>query len=116
MTHSIHHGEENRVRSYSVTRLSERSLALATGIATAFVYMLCVLFIAFAPRAATIFFGYILHADLTNIVRSVGWGSFITGLLLGLWVPDYMRHLWLGFTTALYLDNQIRSRILLPIE
>ncbi len=80
MTHSTYHSEESRVRSYSVMRLSVRSLAFATGIATAFVYMLCVLFIAFAPRAATIFFGYTLHADLTNSVRNVNWGSFITGL------------------------------------
>ena len=43
MTHSTYHSEESRVRSYSVMRLSVRSLALATGIATAFVYMLCVL-------------------------------------------------------------------------
>jgi uncharacterized membrane protein (DUF485 family) len=80
MTHSTYQREESRVRSYSVMRLSVRSLALATGIATAFVYMLCVLFIAFAPQAATIFCGYTLHADLTNIVRNANWGSFITGL------------------------------------
>jgi uncharacterized membrane protein (DUF485 family) len=80
MSHSIHHRVEDRERSYSVIKLNARSIAFATGIATAFVYMLCVLFIAFMPRTAMIFFGYILHADLTNIVRSVGWGSFITGL------------------------------------
>ncbi len=80
MTHSTYHSEESRARSYSVMRLSVRSLALATGITTVFVYMICALFIAFTPRDATIFFGYILHADLTNIVRSVGWESFITDL------------------------------------
>ncbi|AFY96930.1 DUF5676 family membrane protein [Chamaesiphon minutus] len=76
MTHSNYHSEESRVRSYSVMRLSVRSLVLTT----IFVYILCVLFIAFAPRVATILFGYTLHADLINIVRSVGWDSLITGL------------------------------------
>ncbi len=78
MTHSNYHSEEGRVRSYSVMRLSVRSLALIT----TFVYILCLLFIAFAPRVATIFFAYTLHADLINIVRSVGWGSLITGLCI----------------------------------
>jgi hypothetical protein len=78
MTHSTYHSEESRVRSYSVMRLSVRSLALIT----TFVYILCLLFIAFAPRVATIFFAYTLHADLINIVRSVGWGSLITGLCI----------------------------------
>ena len=76
MTHSTYHSEENRVRNYSVMKLSVRSLVLTT----TFVYILCMLFIAFAPRVTTILFDYILHADLINIVRSVGWGSLITGL------------------------------------
>jgi hypothetical protein len=104
MTHSTYHNEESRVRSYSVTRLSARSLAFATGIATAFVYMLCVLFIAFTPRAATIFFGYVLHADLTNVVRSVGWGSFITGLFA--W--SLGTGLYAAFVTRIY--NRLVSR------
>ena len=78
MTHSNYHSEEGRVRSYSVMRLSVRSLALIT----TFVYILCLLFIAFAPQVATILFGYILHTDLINIVRSVGWGSLIMGLCI----------------------------------
>ena len=104
MTHSTYHSEEGRVRSYSVTRLSVRSLALATGIATAFVYMICALFIAFAPRAATIFFGYILHADLTNIVRSIGWGSFIMGLC----VWSVGTGLYAAFMARIY--NRLLSR------
>ena len=104
MTLCTHHSEEGRVRSYSVMRLSVRSLAFATGIATAFVYMICALFIAFAPRAATIFFGYILHADLTNIVRSIGWGSFIMGLC----VWSVGTGLYAAFMARIY--NRLLSR------
>lgn len=43
MTHSIHHSEENRVRSYSVLRLSMRSLFLDTAITTGIAYLVCVL-------------------------------------------------------------------------
>jgi uncharacterized membrane protein len=54
-------------------RLSARSLAFAIGITTAFIYMLCVLFIAFAPQSATIFFGYILHLiDLEDLSKFEG--------------------------------------------
>jgi uncharacterized membrane protein (DUF485 family) len=104
MTYGTYHSKESRVRSYSVMRLSVRSLALATGITTAFVYMLCVLFIAFAPRAATIFFGYTLHAELTNIVRNVNWGSFITGLFA--W--SLGTGLYAAFTARLY--NRLVSK------
>ena len=59
---------------------------------------------AFAPRAATIFFGYILHADLTNIVRSIGWGSFIMGLC----VWSVGTGLYAAFMARIY--NRLLSR------
>jgi hypothetical protein len=48
---------------------------------TGLVYSICVVFVALAPQASTAFFGYILHLNLTGIVRVVSLGSFVTGLL-----------------------------------
>lgn len=82
MTHSIHHSEENRVRSYAVQRLSMRSLFIATAITTGLAYLVCALFLTVAPDATMAFFSYILHANLNGIVRSLTWGSFIVGFLV----------------------------------
>jgi len=82
MTHSIHQSEEHRVRSHPVLRLSVRSLFFATAIASGTAYLLCVLFLAVAPQATMAFFSYVLHTNLSGIIRSVTWGSFIVGLLV----------------------------------
>jgi hypothetical protein len=82
MTHSIRHSEENRVRNHSVLRLSVRSLFLATAIASGIAYVICVLFLTVAPQATMAFFSYVLHTNLSGIIRSVNWGSFIVGLLV----------------------------------
>lgn len=82
MTHSVHHSEERRVRSYPVLRLSTRSLFLATVINTGIAYLICVLFLTVAPQATMTFFSYVLHANLTGIIRSITWVSFIVSLLV----------------------------------
>ena len=82
MTHSIHQSEEHRVRSHPVLRLSVRSLFLATAIITGIAYLICILFLAVAPQATMTFFSYALHANLSGIIRSVTWESFIVGLLV----------------------------------
>lgn len=77
-----HHQNENQHENRSrVIKLNARSLSLATAVMTGLVYTICVLFIAVAPKVAMAFFGYILHADLTQINRLVTFGSFIVGLL-----------------------------------
>lgn len=82
MTHSIHHSEENRVRGYSAQKLNVRSLFLATAIASGIAYLVCVLFLTVAPQATMAFFSYVLHTNLSGIIQSVTWGSFIVGLLV----------------------------------
>ncbi len=82
MTHSIHHSEETRVRNHSLLRLSGRSLFLATAITTGIAYLVCILFLTVAPQITMAFFSYILHANVSDITRSVTWGSFILGLLV----------------------------------
>ena len=62
------------------TMLRVRSLFIATAIMSALAYIICVVFIALAPKATMTFFGYIFHADLSSIVRSISFDSFLVGL------------------------------------
>jgi len=81
MVSPTHDRENHHLSRNSFTKLRTRSLSLATALITGAVYSICILFIALAPKAAMAFFSYILHADLSNIARTVSWGSFIVGLL-----------------------------------
>ena len=102
MTHSTHHAEETRVRNYS--RLSVRSLFLATAIITGIAYLICILFLTVAPQATMTFFSYALHASLSGIIRSVTWGSFIVGLLV--WSVGI--GLYAAFVARLYNKLSVR--------
>jgi len=104
MTHSVHHTEETRVRSYSALRLSVRSLFLATAIASGIAYLVCVLFLTVAPQATMAFFSYVLHANLSGIIQSVTWGSFIVGLLI--WSVG--TGLYAAFVARLYNKLSVR--------
>jgi hypothetical protein len=61
----IHH--TNRV----TTVLRARSLFTATAVMSALAYIICVVFIVLAPQATMTFLGYIFHADLSSIARSI---------------------------------------------
>jgi len=104
MTHSIQHSVGNRVRSYIVPTLSVRSLFLATAIASGIAYLVCVLFLTVAPQATMAFFSYVLHANLSGIIRSVTWGSFIVGLL----VWSVGTGLYAAFVARLYNKLSVR--------
>jgi len=104
MTHSIQHSVGNRVRSYIVPTLSVRSLFLATAITTGIAYLVCVLFLTVAPQATMAFFSYVLHANLSGIIRSVTWGSFIVGLL----VWSVGTGLYAAFVARLYNKLSVR--------
>ncbi|BAY19824.1 hypothetical protein NIES21_56940 (plasmid) [Anabaenopsis circularis NIES-21] len=81
MLSQSHHRENQHNVRHSINKLNTPSLSLATAIITGLVYIICILFIAVAPKAAMAFFGYVLHMDLSNITRVITWGSFIVGLL-----------------------------------
>jgi 2TM family of unknown function (DUF5676) len=80
MTSYTHHPETHHHRR-DITVLRSRSIFIATAVMSALAYLICVVFIALAPRATMTFFGYILHADLSSIARSVSVGGFFIGLL-----------------------------------
>jgi len=81
MLSQSHHRENQHNVRHPINKLNTRSLSLATAIITGLVYILCILFVAIAPKAAMAFFSYVMHMDLSNITRVISWGSFIVGLL-----------------------------------
>lgn len=81
MVSQSHHRENQHNVRQPINKLNTRSLAFATAIITGLVYILCILFVAIAPKAAMSFFSYVLHIDLSNITRVITWVSFIVGLL-----------------------------------
>lgn len=62
-------------------RLDNRALAIAAAVAALLGYTFCALVVALFPRAASSFFSYILHLDLTPLARPLSWGSFGAGVL-----------------------------------
>lgn len=81
MTLNTHNHERHHAHRSPSTKLSGRSLSIATAIITGLVYTICILFVALTPQTAMAFFRYILHADLTSLARTVTWGNFIGGLI-----------------------------------
>jgi hypothetical protein len=75
------HNHEHPVNRGIALKLNGRSIALATALTSGIAYAICALLVALAPQAAMAFFSYILHIEITNLVRVVSLGSFITGLL-----------------------------------
>ncbi len=63
-------------------KLNIGAFAHAVGIVWAALYAICALLIAVAPNVTINAFGYITHADLTPIARSVSWGGFFAGLVV----------------------------------
>lgn len=80
MTSHIHPAGTHHTNRVT-TMLRARSLFIATAVMSALAYIICIMFIALAPQATMTFFGYIFHADLSSIARSISFGSFFVGLL-----------------------------------
>lgn len=62
-------------------KLNAGAFGAAAGIAAATLFTLCAAFVAIAPGTATAVFSYVLHLDLTNLARSLSFGSFFGGLI-----------------------------------
>lgn len=61
-------------------KLNVWPFSLSVGVVTALVFAICAFFVAVAPEATAAFFSYLLHIDLTGLVRKLTWGSFFAGL------------------------------------
>jgi 2TM family of unknown function (DUF5676) len=61
-------------------KLDARAFGLAAGTTAAALFLLCALAVAIAPGATTTFAGYMIHADLSGLSRSLTFGTFVGGL------------------------------------
>ena len=62
-------------------KLNTRAFAVATAAIAAVLFLICAFFVALAPGETTKFAGYLIHADLSGIMRSITWGNFFIGLV-----------------------------------
>jgi hypothetical protein len=83
-------------------RLNARAFAIAAGATAAVLFILCALAVAIAPGATTAFAGYLIHADLSGLSRSLTFGNVVGGLIL--WA--------LGTALAFWLVAVIYNRLM----
>ncbi len=62
-------------------RLDARAFGVAAGATAAVLFILCALAVAIAPGPTTASAGYLIHADLSGLSRSLTFGSFVGGLI-----------------------------------
>lgn len=62
-------------------KLDARAFGLAAGATAGVLFILCALAVAIAPEATTSFAGYLIHADLSAMTRTLTLGSFVGGLV-----------------------------------
>ena len=62
-------------------RLDLEAVAKAVGTVAAMAYVVCAGLVALLPEAFTNAVGYVAHADLSGLSRSISWTSFFVGLV-----------------------------------
>lgn len=70
-------------------KLSIKSFALASGLASAIFYVVCCLLFALTPGFTIYLFNNIIHADLSVFTKVFTWGNFFVGLIV-LFVMSYL--------------------------
>jgi hypothetical protein len=65
-----------------VMRLDARAFGIAAGIVAAALFTVCALAVAAAPEPTTALASYLVHLDLSEMSRTLTFGSFIGGLII----------------------------------
>ena len=78
--------------------INSRALATSAGIVGATTFAICGALVAFAPGAVSVFFGWILHIDVSTMARPISVTSYVGGLVL------FAAFVWLvvGLVSTLY--------------
>jgi len=63
-------------------RLDARAFGIAAGVVAAVLFTICALAVAVAPEATTAVASYLVHMDLSEMSRTLTFGSFIGGLVI----------------------------------
>lgn len=64
----------------AIMKLDVRAFAIAAAITAAALFLICASFVVVMPKETTNLAGYLIHADLSGISRSLTWGNFFGGL------------------------------------
>lgn len=79
-------------------KLNVSAFSFAVGIVLAAAFTICAIFVAIAPEATAAAIGYLLHIDLSGLIRSITLPSYIAGVVaVGLWTA-----LWAAIAAAIY--------------
>ena len=62
-------------------RLDSRAFGLAAATIAAALFSVCALAVAVAPAWSTAVASSLIHLDLSDMARTITWGTFLTGLL-----------------------------------
>lgn len=62
-------------------KLDIRAFTIAQTVAAAILYVVCSFLVGFFPEMAARLAGYIFHADLSGMMRSISVSGFVIGLL-----------------------------------
>ena len=67
-------------------KLNVWAFGLAVGSVIAAAFTICSFFVAVAPEATASFIGYLLHINLSGLMRPISWASYFAGVIgLGIW-------------------------------
>lgn len=84
-------------------RIEPRAFGFAAGLTAALLFTLCAVAVALSPGSTTALAGFLVHADLSGLTRSLTLTSFIGGLAL--WAVG----IGLTFALAGWLYNRLTS-------
>jgi len=78
--------------------INSRALAGSAGLVAAITFAICGAFVAFAPGAVSLAFGWIMHIDVSTMARPITLTSYVAGLVL------FSAFVWLvvGLVSRLY--------------
>jgi hypothetical protein len=62
-------------------KLNTGAIFWAVGFVSAASYIVCAAFVAVAPGATSQFFSWVMHIDLTSLIRQMTWPSFFGGMV-----------------------------------
>lgn len=62
-------------------KLNIRAFSIASAVIAAALFVICAFFVAVAPKETTAAAGYLIHADLSGMSRSLTWENFFGGLV-----------------------------------
>ena len=62
--------------------INSRALAASAGLVAATTFAICGAFVAFAPGAVSLAFGWIMHIDVSTMARPITFSSYAGGLVI----------------------------------